>query len=53
VEPNPLISFVPLLPYLAYVYARGRRTWHFNKPQYWMAAIVVLTALDIMPYAFY
>jgi len=53
VEPNPLISFVPLLPYLAYVYARGRRTWYFNKPQYWMAAIVVLTALDIMPYAFY
>ena len=51
VEPNPVISFVPLLPYIAYIYARGSRTWYFNKPIYWMAAIIALTALDIMPYA--
>ena len=53
VEPNPLISFVPLLPYLAYVYARGRRTWYFNKPRYWMTAVIALTALDIIPFAFF
>jgi hypothetical protein len=50
-EPHPLISFVPLLPYIAYIYARGSRTWYFNKPLYWMAAVIALTALDIMPYA--
>jgi hypothetical protein len=51
VEPHPLISFVPLIPYIAYIYARGGRTWYFNKPLYWMAAIIALTALDIMPHA--
>jgi hypothetical protein len=51
VEPHPLISFVPLLPYIVYIYARGSRTWYFNRPLYWMAAIIALTALDILPYA--
>jgi hypothetical protein len=51
VEPNPLISFVPLLPYIAYIYARNARTWYFNKPLYWIAVIVALTALDILPFA--
>jgi hypothetical protein len=50
VEPNPLISFVPLLPYIAYIYARGGRTWYHNKPLYWMAAIIVLTMIDIVPF---
>ena len=50
VEPNPLISFVPLLPYIAYIYARNARTWYFNKPLYWIAVIVALTALDILPF---
>ncbi len=50
VEPNPLLSFVPLLPYLAYVYARNGRTWYFNKPLYWMGLTVALTALDILPF---
>ena len=50
IEPHPLLSFVPLLPYVAYVYARNRRTWYFNKPLYWMAAIVALTVLDILPF---
>ncbi len=50
VEPNPLISIVPLLPYVAYVYARGSRTWYHNKPVYWIAAIVALTVLDIVPF---
>jgi len=51
VEPHPLISFVPLLPYIAYIYARESRTWYFNRPLYWMAAIIALTSLDILPYA--
>lgn len=50
VEPNAAIAFVPLLPYIAYIYARGKRTWYFNKPVYWMAAVIALTALDIMPF---
>jgi ABC-type iron transport system FetAB permease component len=51
VEPNPVISFVPLIPYIAYIYARERRTWYFSRPFYWMGAIVALTALDIIPFA--
>ena len=51
VEPNPLISFVPLLPYIAYIYARNARTWYSNKPLYWIAVIVALTVLDILPFA--
>jgi hypothetical protein len=50
-EPHPLISFVPLLPYIAYIYARTSRTWYFNRPLYWMAAVIALTALDILPFA--
>lgn len=50
VEPHPLLSFVPLLPYVAYIYARNSRTWYFNKPLYWMAVIVALAALDILPF---
>jgi len=51
VEPNPAISFVPLLPYIAYIYARGSRTWYFNRPAYWIATVVALTLLDIAPFA--
>ena len=50
VEPHPLISFIPLLPYIAYIYARGARTWQYNKPMYWIAAILAITILDIIPY---
>ncbi len=52
VEPNPLLSFVPLLPYIAYIYARNKRTWYHQKPLYWMAAIIVLTLIDIIPFAY-
>lgn len=51
VEPNPVISFVPLLPYIAYIYARGARSWCYNKPAYWIAAIIAITALAILPFA--
>jgi hypothetical protein len=47
-EPHPLISFVPLLPYIAYIYARTSRTWYFNKPLYWIGAVIALTVLDIL-----
>lgn len=50
IEPNPVISFVPLLPYIAYIYARESRTWYFNKPMYWIAIVLALTVLDIIPF---
>jgi ABC-type iron transport system FetAB permease component len=50
VEPHPLLSIIPLIPYVAYIYARNGRTWYFNKPLYWIALIVALTALDILPF---
>ena len=50
VEPNPVISFIPLLPYIAYIYARGARIWHHDKPMYWIGAILAITILDIIPY---
>ncbi len=52
VEPNPMLSFVPLIPYVVYIYARGRRTWYYNQPLYWMAAVIVLTLLDIAPFVY-
>ncbi len=51
VEPHPLLSIVPLFPYLVYVYARGKRTWYFNKPFYWIGLIIAITLLDILPFA--
>ncbi len=52
VEVNPVLSFVPLLPYVIYLYARGKRTWYYNRPEYWIAAIVALTAIDLAPFVF-
>lgn len=52
VEPNAVLSFVPLLPYVIYIYARGSRTWYYYKPLYWMAAAVVLTLFDIAPFVY-
>ena len=51
VEPFWLITIAPLILYIAYVYARNRRVWWYHKPSYWIAAIVVLTIVDILPYA--
>ena len=51
VAPHPLISIIPLIPYIIYVYARGKRSWYFNKPLYWIALIVSITLLDILPFA--
>jgi len=51
VEPHPFLSIVPLFPYLVYVYARGKRTWYFNKPFYWIGLIIFITLLDILPFA--
>jgi ABC-type iron transport system FetAB permease component len=53
IEPNPLVSFVPLLPYIAYIYARGKRTWYHNKPLYWIAGIIVLTLFDVLFFVFW
>ncbi len=51
VEPGVLISIAPLFPYIAYIYARGSRQWYYDKPLYWIAAIVALTLIDIAPFA--
>lgn len=51
VEPAAPITIAPLILYIAYIYARNRRTWWFHKPLYWIAALVVLTIFDIVPYA--
>jgi ABC-type iron transport system FetAB permease component len=51
VEPHSLLSFIPLIPYLGYIYARSRRVYYYNKPLYWIAAIIMLTAIDLLPYA--
>jgi len=51
VEPHPIVSFVPLLPYVAYIYARGKRTWYYNQPLYWILAVVAFTVMDIIPFA--
>jgi hypothetical protein len=50
VEPHFLLTIAPIFPYLAYVYARGRRTWKFDQPLYWIAAIVIITLADLAPY---
>ena len=50
IEPSPFIPFVPLIPYVVYIYARNKRTWYYNKPNYWIAAIVAVTLLDLAPF---
>jgi hypothetical protein len=49
-EPPIIISIAPFIPYILYIYARGRRVWHFDQPHYWIAGIVVLTLIDIAVY---
>lgn len=50
VEPNAAIPFAPLIPYIIYIYARGRGVWHYDKPLYWIAVIVAITVIDLAPY---
>lgn len=50
VEPNAAIPFLPLIPYVVYIYARGRGVWYYNKPLYWIAVIVAITIIDLAPY---
>ena len=51
VEPGVLISIAPIFPYIVYIYARSSRQWYYNKPSYWIAAIVALTLIDVAPFA--
>lgn len=51
VEPGVLISVAPIFPYIVYIYARASRQWYYNKPLYWIAAIVVITLVDLAPYS--
>jgi hypothetical protein len=50
VEPHFLVVIAPLIPLVLYLYARGKRTWYFNKPFYWIAAIIAITIIDLAPY---
>ena len=51
VEPHALVSIAPLFPYMAYLYAKSRRKYYFDKPLYWIGGIVALTILLVLPYA--
>jgi hypothetical protein len=51
INPNVIISFIPLIPYLVYIYARGSRRWYYNKPMYWIVVVIALTLIDILPYS--
>jgi ABC-type iron transport system FetAB permease component len=48
INPNVIISFIPLIPYLVYIYARGSRRWYYNRPIYWIALVIALTLIDIL-----
>jgi hypothetical protein len=50
VEPHILLVIAPLIPFILFLYARGRRIWYFNKPLYWIAAIIAITLIDLAPY---
>lgn len=51
VEPNIIVSIAPLIPYIIYIYARGSRSFYYNKPLYWIIAIIALTLIDLLPYS--
>ncbi len=51
VEPSFLIPFAPLILYIFYIYARGRRSWYYDRPLYWIVAIISVTVLDLAAYA--
>ena len=50
VEPTFIISLAPLILYIIYIYAKGRRSWYYDKPIYWIVAIMTLTVLDLAIY---
>lgn len=52
VEPFFIIPIAPLIPYLLYIYARNKRSWYYDRPIYWIFAIICLTIMDLMAYAY-
>jgi hypothetical protein len=50
VEPGVLISVAPIFPYIVYIYARASMQWYYNKPLYWIAAIVAVMLIGLAPY---
>ena len=51
VEPSFIISFAPLIIYIIYIYAKGKKSWYYDRPIYWIIAIILLTFLDMAAYA--
>lgn len=52
VEPSIVVSIAPLIPYIVYIYARSSRRLYYDRPLYWIAAVIVITLIDILPYSF-
>lgn len=52
VEPNVIIDFIPLIPYILYIYARNKEAWYYDKLLYWMAATIALTMIDVVPFLY-
>lgn len=50
VEPNIVVSLVPLIVYIIYIYARSSRSLYYNKPAYWALAVIAVTVIDLLPY---
>jgi hypothetical protein len=50
IEPPFIVTIAPFLPYILFIYARSKREWHFDRPHYWIAGIVILTLIDIAVY---
>lgn len=50
VEPNIIVSVIPLIIYIAYIYARNSRSLYYNKPAYWVLAVIAVTVIDLLPY---
>ena len=52
VEPSPMLSFVPLFPYIVHIYARRKMAWYYNRLLYWVPGVIALTLFDIAPFLF-
>ncbi len=51
VEPNTIVSLIPLIAFVIYIYARNSMSLYYNKPLYWIIAIIALTLIDLLPYS--
>jgi ABC-type iron transport system FetAB permease component len=50
VEPHFIFTIAPLILYIAYIYAKGKRVWMYDRPMYWIAGIIALMLIDLAPF---